>query len=287
LNATEQSLRRGLGTLAGEAAIVTDYRGERPKRDWRPYAMPTLAIAVTATLVIAVFLLRGGSPSVDNAPATDSTKHFALDKFDAYPPWGILLRVYLTSDTPTTITDASLDSHTTESGDGDLWDPTLPDPDVGFDHVDLVPSKQMSIEFTFLPHCGQDIDWDHVTINAEATTGQFSQAIATPGLADVVSDWCQAPIDVRTGSGHASANWCEVTRDFEFTNPSGRAVTITLATPGWTADPLVLSNGQYEGTMVIQSDQACDLPDTGTDFLATYSDGSTDQIRGPRPLQDM
>lgn len=287
MNATEQSLRRAIRALADEAAIVTDFRGERPKRDWRSYAMPTLTVAVTATLVLAVFLLREGSPGVDNAPATDATKHFELDKFDAYPPWGIYLRADLTSDTPTTITGASLDSRTAESGEGDLWDPTLPDPDVGFDQVDLVPSKQMSVEFTFLPHCRQDVNWDQVTINAEATTGDFSQAIDTPGLADVVWEWCQAPIDVRAGSGSASANWCKVTRDLEFTNPSGRAVTITLASQGWTADSLVLKDGEYEGTMVIESDQACDLPDASTNFLATYSDGSTDRIRGPRPLQDM
>jgi hypothetical protein len=278
-------LRQALRELAEEAPVVSEL--EEMSRRRRSILVPVLAAGIAAAVVLGVFFLAQNISPPSSAPASDPTKSIEVSALRLYPPYGIQFYTDLRSETPARITGTSLDPDVMADFSGYLWDSTVPDPEVGFDFVNIDSSKKIGLNFTFLPRCDITGSWDQVTVSVESDQGDFSQSVSTPKLPQLVEEWCARPLEVNVGSGSASANWCEVERDFEITNHSGRAVTVELTTSGWTAEPLVLEAGDYEGTMVVTSDKACRLPRDPTEFTLTYSDGTTERISGPTPTKNM
>ncbi len=287
MNPSESELRHALRTLAEEAPVVTELAESKPRRGGS--LIPLLAVGITAAVVLAIVLVtRDALPQSDDVPASNPGQQIQVDSVSIIRPSGIVLYTSLTSKTPMRVTGTSLDPEVVATrSEGYIWDNQAPDPDIGFDHVDISGSKRVSLIFTVLPRCADDTDWSQIDISVDTSDGAFTKPVEAPMLPDLVSEWCGSPMQVEAGSGSASQNWCEVTRDFDFTNPAARAATIRLTTPGWQAEPLTFKEGQIHGTMVIRSDQACDLPKDPTQLIVTYEDGSTETIRGPSPLQNL
>ena len=288
MNSTEQIVRRAMRTLAEEVPRGVDFNPRKPTSGLRGAALPALAAAVAVLVVVAVFLVRHELQTVENAPASDPTKNMTLHELWSNDHWGLTVDFDVTSETPARLTATTLDKGVVAwNPEGYVWDPTLPDPDSGFEYVDVMQGKTVNVDFNFKPRCDSTTDWDHLMVNVEADTGPFHQQVPTPGLADAVEKWCALPMDVQTGSAHGSADLCEVRTDYEFNNPRGQAATVTVDTPGWQGDPLVLEDGDYQGTMVIHSTDACHLLHQKTEFTVQYDDGSTAQVVGPDPRENL
>ena len=292
MNQTEEFLRRGMRTLADEAPIVSELDRSRTASTRRLHGVgvPIMAAAIAAVFVIAVVLAsQVVNPSSSGPPASnDFGLTLQLDSVASYKPYGVDLETELRSQSPIRVTGASMDSDLV-SGDpsGELWDSTVPDPDVGFEYVDIGGRKPVSLNFGFLPRCDASVPWDEVALTIETDNGTRRATVSTPKLPEIVEEWCALPMQVRTGNGSASANWCEVERDFHFVNPSGEAATVRLSSSGWDAEPLTFAAGEYEAIMIVSSDRACDLPREPTEFTVDYADGRVVELKGPTPTQDM
>jgi hypothetical protein len=239
-------------------------------------------------LVVAVFLMRSDGSSLENAPASEPGKHLKVDVLELGLPWGIRLSTQLTSDTPVRVTGTSLDPRlVADRADGYIWDNNAPDTDMEPEFVDISEGTPVWLNLTVRPRCDLDTDWSRVEITVQTSQGHFVTVADIPQMPTLVTEWCQSPMQVVAGSGGASANWCEVHRDFEFINPGGRAATVELDTPGWKAEPLEFKPGQAEATMVVTADNACDLPKDKTHFTIRYADGATESVTGPNPLQNL
>lgn len=288
MNSTEEIIQRAMRTMAQEVPEGVDFQKQKRPSRVRSVALPVLAATIAVLVVVGVFMIRHQKATIENAPASDPTKNIQLHELWTNDFWGISIYFDVTSETPARLTATTLDKDVVAwHGEGYVWDPTLPDPDSGFKHVDVMDGKTVNVNFDFKPRCDTAINWDHLTVNVEADTGPFHQYVATPGLPEAVQKWCALPMSARTGNAHASADGCEVRTDFEFNNPSGQAATVTLTSNGWQADPLLLQEGDYQGTMVVHSNNACDIPHSKVKFSVQYADGTTDQITGPEPRENL
>ncbi len=199
---------------------------------------------------------------------------------------GVVLFTEWGSSTPTRVTGTSLDQDlVVGDSTGFLWDNTVSDPDVGFEFVDISGSKKVSLNFTFVPDCALTDVWEAVNVTIDTDSGQRHATVTTPELPDLVAQWCGLPMQVEVGSG--SKNRCEVEREYNFTNPRGRAATVRLSSPGWEMDDLVFEEGQYEASTLVASDTACSSPSGRKTFIVEYADGSDSTIIGPPPTKDM
>ena len=287
MNSTEETLRRAMRTLAEEATVITEAK-DRLSHDGLPRALlPLMAAAVAAILVVSVVIVKRDLGGLENAPVSEAGKHLVVRDLALALPWGIHFSADLTSDERTTVTGTSVDPDLVlDQAEGFIWDNTS-DTDMEPEFVTISRSKPVSLNLTLRPRCDLDVDWSRVPITVETDEGSFVMQAATPDLPRLAERWCASPMQVVPGSGSASADWCEVRREFDFINPGGRQATIKLEASEWEAEPLVLAEGQAQGTMVLTSDHACDLPKEKTQFTVVYGDGSSETITGPEPLHNM
>lgn len=287
MNSTEETLRRGMQTLAEEATVITEARDRSSRGRLPRVALPLMAAAAAAILVVTVVIARSDVGGLGNAPVSETGKHLVVRDLALALPWGIHLSADLTSDERTTVTGTSVDPDLVlDQAKGFIWDNTS-DTDMEPAFVTISGSRAVSLNLTLRPRCDLDVDWSRVPITVETDEGSFVMQAATPDLPRLAERWCASPMQVVPGSGSASADWCEVRREFDFINPGGRQATIKLEASEWEAEPLVLAEGQAQGTMVLTSDHACDLPKEKTQFTVVYGDGSSETITGPEPLHNM
>lgn len=249
---------------------------QEPKRRVRwiwAMAVGVLLIAAAAT----AWSLRG--------PDSDSLE---VQELWTNEDAGVILATEWGSASPTRVTGTSLDQDLVVGDSaGWLWDNTVPDQDMGFEFVDITGSKKVSLNFTFIPDCALTDVWEEVDVSIHTDSGVQHATVTTPELPDLVAEWCALPMQVEVGSGSASANWCRVEREYNFTNPLGKAATVRLSTPGWQMEDLVFDEGQYEATALVTSDTACSLPRNRKTFVVEYEDGSESTVTGPNPTKDM
>ena len=289
---TEEALRNALQALADEATMVTELDpNHAASKGFLARATAPVASALIAAAIVSAFVLVSQSldPSSSQNPASPGPgDEFRIDYLASGGSAGVILELSYTTLTPIRITAVSLDPNLV-AGDpeGELYDNTVAEPSAGFDQVDAGPDKQVSLNFRFVPQCSTSTTWVGVDLQIESDAGTYQRYVETPRMPKVVSDWCALPMQVSVGMIRASGDMCQVQSDFQFTNPGGRGATITLNTPGWHAQPLVIDEGSSEGVMVVSSNKACDLPRDSTQFSVEYSDGTVSTVRGPTPTHQL